>query len=108
MDLTNKDVAGTFRGSDGSCCSPTCVTIDVSPSCGGGICWVQKLYGCPCYCGYACKCGNGCWYHGSNNGMQFFTKDQLVMDCGTCCTRVLPFRTFNRTGGAPATKEMER
>ena len=83
MSLTNKDVAGTYRGAGGGCCSPSCVTIAVYPACAGGICFLQSCFGCPNVCCFACNCGNNCWYHGSNNGMKWTDKDTLSMDCGT-------------------------
>ena len=82
MSLTNTDVAGSYRG-EGGCCAPSCVTLKVSPACGGGIYVVQKLGGCPCSCFYACKCGENCWYYGSNKGMKWKNADELSDGCGT-------------------------
>ena len=82
LSLTNTDVAGTYRGA-GGCCSPANVTMDVSACCGGGICIVQKCGGCPCCCFYACKCGENCWYHGSNKGLVWTSADELSDGCGT-------------------------
>ena len=103
MSLTNTDVAGTYRGT-GGCCSPACVTLDVSACCSNGLCVVQKFGGCPCCCFYACKCGENCWYHGSNRGLQF-KADEVSDGCGT-------FRREKGGGmspiGAPPATDMAR
>ena len=94
MSLTATDVAGTYRA-----VSCSCVTLDISPSCGEGICLIQKVYGCPCLCCFACKCGENCWYFGSNAGLQWKNANELTDGCGE-------FR--RETTGAPEAEGITR
>ena len=96
--VTNQDVAGTWRGA-GGLCAPSCVTLSIHPACAGGTVVIQSCWGLPLGpCFFACKCGEDCWYHGSNYGMKFTGKDKLDMDCGT----------FSREGGGPPVASMAR
>ena len=52
--VPNNELKGTFEGN--GCFFPKCLTLDVKPACGGGICVYPKCGSCPWLPFYACPC----------------------------------------------------
>ena len=64
--VPNNELTGTFEGNECQylciCLFPKCLTLDVKPACGGGICVYPKCGSCPWlpFYAYPCNCG-GCY-----------------------------------------------
>ena len=107
LDLKNTDIAGHFTG-DGSLCSPSCHTIEITPKGGDGICVIQKAWGLSMCCHYACKCGKSCWCAFLTGCVfdvcfmfEFFDKDEVIVFEAPCkaLRDSLPKARFVRDSG---------
>jgi hypothetical protein len=96
-----EELAGTFYG-NGCLCSPSCIRLEVSPACGGGICVIQYCEPCPIplVCQYMVPCGGKCYFDCDDEGYWTTDADHIDAKCG---------RGFVRAGkGAPPSLEIER
>ena len=107
--VPNNELTGSFEGNE--CLFPKCLTLDVKPACGGGICVYPKCGSCPWLPFYACKCGD-CYVAVGGASIPLVLietpdKDTITrFDCGM--NLGMGFKRKAGATGAPAVVEMQR